>query len=58
MLKTYLRLVEDVVAFQSLPPQRRRDVFQGLTASMGDLFELFIQLLQEHTSQASTMVNY
>ncbi|OWF37610.1 Exportin-5 [Mizuhopecten yessoensis] len=49
VLKTYLRLAEDVVVFQTIPAGRRRSVMQGLTANMGDLFQLFITLLQQHT---------
>ncbi|XP_033734576.1 exportin-5-like [Pecten maximus] len=51
VLKTYLRLAEDVVVFQTIPAARRRSVMQGLTANMGDLFQLFITLLQQHTAE-------
>lgn len=54
----YLRLVEDVVVFQNLPSQRRREVFQGLTANMADLFELFITLLEQNSSALEEKVSY
>lgn len=56
VLKTYLRLAEDVVMFQTIPAQRRRSLMQGLTANMGDLFQLFITLLQQHTAQTQVLV--
>ncbi|XP_064601794.1 LOW QUALITY PROTEIN: exportin-5-like [Liolophura sinensis] len=49
VLSVLLRLVEDVVAFQNLPSQRRRDILLGLTSSMADLFSFFLNLLQQHT---------
>ncbi|KAK3595986.1 hypothetical protein CHS0354_032501 [Potamilus streckersoni] len=57
VLKVYLRLVEDVVIFQSLPTQRRREIMQALTANMADIFGLFITLLQEHIDKAQIFVN-
>lgn len=54
----YLRLVEDVVVFQNLPTQRRREVLQGLTANMVDLFELFITLLEQNSSELEGKVCY
>jgi len=58
VMKTYLRLAEDVVTFSNLPAQRRREVVQGLTARMGELLELFILLLQEHTKKADILVSW
>ncbi|XP_072031376.1 exportin-5-like isoform X2 [Amphiura filiformis] len=46
-----LRLVEDVVAFQNLPSQRRRDLLQALTANMGEIMKFLLQLLQQHTER-------
>lgn len=50
VLRIYHRLAEDVAVFQNLPTQRRREVYQGLTANMADLFELFIALLKQNSS--------
>ena len=54
----YLRLVEDVIVFQNLPTQRRREVLHGLTANMVDLFELFITLLEQNSSAIGEKVCY
>ncbi|VDI37941.1 exportin-5 [Mytilus galloprovincialis] len=48
VLKIYLRLVEDVVSFMNLPTTRRREVLQGLTGKMEDLFEFFLNLLEKY----------
>ena len=46
-----LRLVEDVVAFQNLPPQRRKDLQSALTSHMGEIMAFLLQLLQQHTER-------
>ncbi|XP_078592068.1 exportin-5-like [Branchiostoma floridae x Branchiostoma japonicum] len=51
VLLIFLRLVEDIVAFQNLPSQRRKDILQCLTAHMGELFTFFTTTLQTHTLQ-------
>ncbi|KAI8477689.1 Exportin-5 [Branchiostoma belcheri] len=51
VLLIFLRLVEDIVAFQNLPTQRRKDILQCLTAHMGELFTFFTTTLQTHTMQ-------
>lgn len=45
MLLVLLRLTEDVAIFQSVDAVRRRDLYQGLTASMEDIFRLLSGLL-------------
>lgn len=57
VLKIFLRLIEDVITFQNVPTQRRREIMQGLTAHMGELFEFFMNLLQNHTSTANSLVS-
>lgn len=41
-----LRLAEDVVTFQTLPPQRRRDIQQTLTQNMDSIFSFILAILQ------------
>ncbi|XP_022088684.1 exportin-5-like isoform X3 [Acanthaster planci] len=48
VLLVLLRLVEDVVTFQSLQTSRRRDVLQALTSHMAELSTFMIQLLKHH----------
>lgn len=43
-----LRLAEDVITFQTLPTQRRRDIQQTLTYNMGSIFSFLIAILQLH----------
>ncbi|KAL8619551.1 hypothetical protein ACOMHN_019607 [Nucella lapillus] len=45
VLKVFLRLVEDIVAFQTLPGQRRREIMQTLTSTMHDIFKFFMDIL-------------
>ncbi|KAM4041690.1 exportin-5 [Anomaloglossus baeobatrachus] len=40
-----LRLAEDVVTFQSLPPQRRRDIQTTMTQNMEQLFTFMLRIL-------------
>ncbi|XP_006882200.1 PREDICTED: exportin-5 [Elephantulus edwardii] len=46
-----LRLAEDVVTFQTLPPQRRRDIQQTLTQNMGRIFSFLLNTLQENLNK-------
>ncbi|XP_070577656.1 exportin-5-like isoform X2 [Ptychodera flava] len=57
VLLVFLRLAEDVVAFQTLQSQRRRDVLQALTMNMTEIFLFFLELLQVHTTQYHQMLN-
>ncbi|KAG7253823.1 hypothetical protein CRUP_004656, partial [Coryphaenoides rupestris] len=41
-----LRLAEDVVTFQTLPTQRRRDIQQTLTQNMDSIFSFILAILQ------------
>uniref|UniRef100_A0A8B9JMC3 Exportin 5 n=1 Tax=Astyanax mexicanus TaxID=7994 RepID=A0A8B9JMC3_ASTMX len=42
-----LRLAEDVITFQTLPTQRRRDIQQTLTQNMGNIFTFLLAILQQ-----------
>ncbi|KAJ8309299.1 hypothetical protein KUTeg_014173 [Tegillarca granosa] len=57
VLKIFLRLIEDVITFQNVPLQRRREIMQSLTSHMGELFEFFMNLLQNHTSAANSLTS-
>uniref|UniRef100_A0A8C5K7C7 Exportin-5 n=1 Tax=Jaculus jaculus TaxID=51337 RepID=A0A8C5K7C7_JACJA len=46
-----LRLAEDVVTFQTLPPQRRRDIQQTLTQNMERIFSFLLTTLQENVNK-------
>ncbi|KAK7104837.1 exportin-5-like [Littorina saxatilis] len=54
VLKVFLRLVEDVVAFQTIPPQRRREILQALTSTMQELFHFFLQILDAYCTPAAS----
>ncbi|CAL8298793.1 unnamed protein product [Merluccius merluccius] len=41
-----LRLAEDVITFQTLPTQRRRDIQQTLTQNMDNIFSFILAILQ------------
>ncbi|TRY71295.1 hypothetical protein DNTS_007636, partial [Danionella cerebrum] len=43
-----LRLAEDVITFQTLPTQRRRDIQQTLTQNMNSIFNFLLSILQLH----------
>ncbi|XP_072292745.1 exportin-5 [Eucyclogobius newberryi] len=43
-----LRLAEDVITFQTLPTQRRRDIQQTLTQNMDSIFSFMMAILQIH----------
>ncbi|XP_076464074.1 exportin-5-like [Babylonia areolata] len=55
VLKVFLRLVEDIVAFQNLPNQRRREVMQTLTSTMHDLFQFFMKILDVYRNPSATV---
>uniref|UniRef100_A0A3B3D1F8 Exportin 5 n=1 Tax=Oryzias melastigma TaxID=30732 RepID=A0A3B3D1F8_ORYME len=43
-----LRLAEDVITFQTLPNQRRRDIQQTLTQNMDNIFSFLLAVLHIH----------
>lgn len=51
-----LRLAEDVVTFQTLPTQRRRDIQQTLTQNMERIFSFLLSTLQENVNKYQQMV--
>lgn len=51
-----LRLAEDVVTFQTLPPQRRRDIQQTLTQNMERIFSFLLNTLQENVNKYQQVV--
>ncbi|XP_073729012.1 exportin-5 isoform X2 [Misgurnus anguillicaudatus] len=46
-----LRLAEDVITFQTLPIQRRRDIQHSLTQNMDSIFAFFLSILQRHVNE-------
>ncbi|XP_036402573.1 exportin-5 [Megalops cyprinoides] len=46
-----LRLAEDVVTFQTLPTQRRRDIQQTLTQNMDSIFSFLLTILQRNVDE-------
>ncbi|XP_016046920.1 exportin-5 [Erinaceus europaeus] len=46
-----LRLAEDIVTFQRLPAQRRRDIQQTLTQNMDKIFSFLLNTLQENVNK-------
>uniref|UniRef100_A0A7M4F2A4 Exportin-5 n=1 Tax=Crocodylus porosus TaxID=8502 RepID=A0A7M4F2A4_CROPO len=51
-----LRLAEDVVTFQTLPTQRRRDIQQTLTQNMEKIFSFLLTTLQQNVNKYSRAV--
>ncbi|XP_054833227.1 exportin-5 isoform X1 [Eublepharis macularius] len=51
-----LRLAEDVVTFQTLPAQRRRDIQQTLTQNMEKIFSFLLNTLQQNVNKYRRMV--
>ncbi|XP_075002821.1 exportin-5 isoform X10 [Calonectris borealis] len=51
-----LRLAEDVVTFQTLPTQRRRDIQQTLTQNMEKIFSFLLTALQQNVNKYRRMV--
>uniref|UniRef100_A0A8B9SY97 Exportin-5 n=1 Tax=Anas platyrhynchos TaxID=8839 RepID=A0A8B9SY97_ANAPL len=52
-----LRLAEDVVTFQTLPTQRRRDIQQTLTQNMEKIFSFLLTALQQNVNKYRRMVS-
>ncbi|XP_060225512.1 exportin-5 [Meriones unguiculatus] len=50
-----LRLAEDVVTFQTLPTQRRRDIQQTLTQNMERILNFLLNTLQENVNKYQQM---
>ncbi|XP_051775267.1 exportin-5 [Erpetoichthys calabaricus] len=50
-----LRVAEDVVTFQTLPTQRRRDIQQTLSQNMDKLFAFFLNILQQNVNKYRKM---
>uniref|UniRef100_UPI00358FCC8B exportin-5-like n=1 Tax=Myxine glutinosa TaxID=7769 RepID=UPI00358FCC8B len=50
VLLVLVRLVEDVICFNLLPTQRRRDIQQALNVQLGNIFEFICHLLEHHAS--------
>ncbi|XP_046699270.1 exportin-5 isoform X1 [Silurus meridionalis] len=46
-----LRLAEDVITFQTLPQQRRRDIQHTLTQNMDGIFSFLLNILQQHVDE-------
>ncbi|KAJ8248631.1 hypothetical protein GJAV_G00244070 [Gymnothorax javanicus] len=46
-----LRLAEDVVTFQTLPSQRRKDIQQTLTQNMESVFNFLLTILQRNVDE-------
>uniref|UniRef100_A0A9J8AL68 Importin N-terminal domain-containing protein n=1 Tax=Cyprinus carpio carpio TaxID=630221 RepID=A0A9J8AL68_CYPCA len=46
-----LRLAEDVITFQTLPTQRRRDIQHTLTQNMDSIFNFLLGILQLHVNE-------
>ncbi|PVD26679.1 hypothetical protein C0Q70_14357 [Pomacea canaliculata] len=54
VLKVLLRLVEDIVVFQNIPAQRRREILQAFTSILSQLFQIFLQLLDRYRNPSGT----
>uniref|UniRef100_A0A665TXU6 Exportin 5 n=1 Tax=Echeneis naucrates TaxID=173247 RepID=A0A665TXU6_ECHNA len=52
-----LRLAEDVITFQTLPTQRRRDIQQTLTQNMESIFSFMMAILQLNVEDYRKMVS-
>ncbi|XP_038617155.1 exportin-5 isoform X2 [Tachyglossus aculeatus] len=52
-----LRLAEDVVTFQNLPTQRRRDIQQTLTQNMENIFSFLLNTLQQNVNKYRRMTD-
>ncbi|XP_048339603.1 exportin-5 isoform X2 [Sphaerodactylus townsendi] len=50
-----LRLAEDVVTFQTVPAQRRRDIQQTLTQNMEKIFTFLLNTLQQNVNKYRRM---
>uniref|UniRef100_A0A8D0ADH2 Exportin 5 n=1 Tax=Sander lucioperca TaxID=283035 RepID=A0A8D0ADH2_SANLU len=52
-----LRLAEDVITFQTLPTQRRRDIQQTLTQNMENIFSFMIAILHVNVEDYRKLVS-
>uniref|UniRef100_A0A8C7ZY62 Exportin 5 n=1 Tax=Oryzias sinensis TaxID=183150 RepID=A0A8C7ZY62_9TELE len=52
-----LRLAEDVITFQTLPSQRRRDIQQTLTQNMDNIFSFLLAVLHVHVESYHKVVS-
>lgn len=53
-----LRLAEDVITFQTLPTQRRRDIQQTLTQNMEGIFTFLLAVLQINVEDYRKLVSW
>uniref|UniRef100_A0A8C4QPI4 Exportin 5 n=1 Tax=Eptatretus burgeri TaxID=7764 RepID=A0A8C4QPI4_EPTBU len=58
VLLVLVRLVEDVICFNLLPTQRRRDIQQALNAQLGKLFEFICHILKHHATIFQHLVRF
>lgn len=54
---TLLRLAEDVITFQTLPTQRRRDIQQTLTQNMDSIFSFMLAILHLNVEDYRKLVS-
>lgn len=52
-----LRLAEDVIIFQTLPAQRRRDIQQKLTQNMDSIFRFMMTILRMNVEELRKLVS-
>lgn len=52
-----LRLAEDVIFFQTLPAQRRRDIQQKLTQNMDSIFRFMMTILRVNVEELRKLVS-
>uniref|UniRef100_A0A674PBU9 Exportin 5 n=1 Tax=Takifugu rubripes TaxID=31033 RepID=A0A674PBU9_TAKRU len=52
-----LRLAEDVIFFQTLPAQRRRDIQQKLTQNMDSIFRFMMTILRANVEELRKLVS-
>ncbi|XP_013417289.1 exportin-5 [Lingula anatina] len=57
VLLIFLRLAEDVVAFQNFQTQRRREIHQALTGNMSAIYSFMLTALQEHVTKYKDLQN-
>ncbi|XP_063695724.1 exportin-5 isoform X3 [Culicoides brevitarsis] len=52
VLLIFLRLVEDVALLHTIESnQRRKDIYQALTNNMGEIFDFFLRLIEQHVNE-------
>ncbi|KAG1652621.1 Exportin-5 [Nymphon striatum] len=56
VLLIFLRLAEDIVEFQNVQNQRRREIYQALTANINEIISFFLQKLKENVNLYSSQV--